>query len=894
MRAPATCWPRPGAEPKLGAIVRQRLATSRQLAERFIRHDPKGNCNRYNPQPNERFPKLVTGRDSIEINAIAAPLDPSDPVILECDGVRYEGEIVNDVWRFVLPPEAGLSERRYRLAFDLAPKMATEWFVVPVLARRRFRPSALAEKDGRIIVKGQDGHLVFSTRADGGFDVHIDPVAPADLPRGSTSEASLATDRGAVTVCLSPFSLTFWSPAKDDAISLSDADITWLVDASGRVVRVDLGFETPARSVFGLGERYNALNQYGQRVDSYVYNQYKDQGLRTYMPMPVFYTDAGYGAHLATDSYAEFDFGATRGGRFEARVEAPVLDLQLFPGTLVEQVSQFIDATGPVVEIPDWALGPWMSSNNWDSDAEVRKQVALTREHAIPATVLVIEAWSDEATFCIFNDATYAENDGSTALRYADYSFPDWGRWPDPKALMDDLHAEGLRVILWQIPVIKHVTSLLHRQKRADETHAIANNYVIRNADGSPYRLPEGWFKDGLLIDFTNPDARRWWFDKRAYLRDELGVDGFKTDGGEAVFGDDLLFADGTSGLEMRNRYPRDYISAYHRFAAETGGITFSRSGYTGAQSFPAHWAGDERSTWDAFKRSLLAGLSGGLSGVLYWGWDFAGFSGPIPSAELYIRGAQMACFCPIMQYHAESKAEFNQDRTPWNIAERTGDTRALSLNAFFANLRMTLMPYLRQESHAAAKARTPLMRAMALDYPDLPEVETLWDQYMFGRDLLVAPVIVEGATTRSVHLPPGRWWHLFEERWCEGGHVDVAAELSGIPVFVRDGATLPLAFMQKVGFGTAMPSGIGDHARDVILVTGRPAAPPEPLAASVRTWRFKDDGTFKLELAAPLARQTTLVFADAPTRLRVNGKQVMPSVLALSARQLTACDLPV
>jgi alpha-glucosidase (family GH31 glycosyl hydrolase) len=462
-----------------------------------------------------------------------------------------------------------------------------------------------------------------------------------------------------------------------------------------------------------------------------------------------------------------------------------------------------------------------MSSNNWDNQAEVERQVALTEKYGIPATVVVIEAWSDEATFYIWNDAAYAEKPGSEAFTYGDFTFPEWGRWPDPKGMVEHLHDHGLKLILWQIPVIKQTAALRHAQKRRDEDHFLANNFGVRHPNGTALRLPEGWFKDSLLMDFTSPEGRDWWFGKRQYLIDDLGVDGFKTDGGEMVWGRDLMFADGTDGLINRNRYPRDYISAYYRFAQQNGGICFSRAGYTGAQTFPAHWAGDERSTWDAFKRSLLAGLSAGMSGVIFWGWDFAGFSGDVPSAELYLRGAQMACFCPIMQYHAESKAELNQDRTPWNIADRSGDLRALTGYAFYANLRMQLLPYLEREAGHCVAHKTPLMRAMLLDHQDDPVAMKLWDQYMFGRGLLVAPVIEEGATSREVYLPAGRWWHLFEQRWYDAGWHTVAAPLEAIPVFLRDGATLPLGFDTEMRLGSTMRSGINEPQFRLDLVAG-------------------------------------------------------------------------
>jgi alpha-glucosidase (family GH31 glycosyl hydrolase) len=596
--------------------------------------------------------------------------------------------------------------------------------------------------------------------------------------------------------------------------------VSSLVGADGRIREISLKLTHPAAGIFGLGERYNALDQAGNCVDQFVYNQYKNQGLRTYIPMPVFYTDRGFGLHVATDSYSWFDFrepGVTLLG-----VEAESVKLDFLSGSVNEQVAQFLSQTGEPENVPLWALGPWMSSNNWDSEAEVRKQVALTEEHGIPATVLVIEAWSDEATFYIWNDATYAEQPGSEAFRYGDFTFPEWGRWPDPKGMVKHLHEQGLKLILWQIPVIKQTAALRHAQKRRDEEHFLAEGFGVRHPDGTALRLPEGWFKDSLLMDFTNREGVDWWFGKRQYLIDELGVDGFKTDGGEMVWGRDLVFADGTDGLLNRNRYPRDYISAYYRFAQQNGGICFSRAGYTGAQTFPAHWAGDERSTWDAFKRSLLAGLSAGMSGVIFWGWDFAGFSGEVPSAELYLRGAQMACFCPIMQYHAESKAELNQDRTPWNIAERSGDPRALTGYAFYANLRMQLMPYLEREAAHCVDHRTPLMRAMLLDHQDDPAAIKLWDQYMLGRNLLVAPVIEEGATAREVYLPKGRWWHLFEQRWYDTGWHRVDAPLEAIPVFLREGATLPLGFDSEMRLGSTMRSGVNEPEYRLDLVAGQ------------------------------------------------------------------------
>jgi alpha-D-xyloside xylohydrolase len=829
-----------GSDPT--GIVTRRLRALGQLAERYIRHVPFGNGNRYEPLLEERFPKLVTSEDDVVVRALASPLTPDEPLELVIGGETIAGAFTGDCWEFTLPRRPSGTSVSYALRFRRHPDEAVGPFHYEVLTR------------------GHGGTLTMAPDATGALRIDF---APGDTPFEPRSIGSVAI-----------------------------ADVSWLRGADGTIREISLTLTHPPCGVFGLGERYNALDQRGQRVDQFVYNQYKDQGLRTYIPMPVVYTDAGFGLYLATDSYSWFDF--TRPGVTRLGLEAESLALHVFSGSVNEQVAQFIATTGEPENVPEWALGPWMSSNNWDSDAEVRKQVALTRAHGIPATVLVIEAWSDEATFYIFNDAQYEPKPGSEAFAYADFTFPEWGRWPDPRGLIEHLHDNGLKLILWQIPVIKHSVALRHTQKRRDEEYFIAQRFGVHHPDGTPLRLPEGWFKDSLLMDFSNPAATQWWFDKRQYLI-ELGVDGFKTDGGEMVWGNDLVFADGTSGLTKRNSYPREYISAYYRFAQQNGGICFSRAGYTGAQTYPAHWAGDERSTWDAFKRSLLAGLSAGMSGIIFWGWDLGGFSGEVPDAELYIRSAQMACFCPIMQYHAESKAEFNQDRTPWNIAERSGDERALTLYGFYANFRMQLMPYLVREAAHCVAARTPLMRAMLLDDQHDPLAAPLWDQYRLGRDLLVAPVIAEGATTREVYLPAGRWWHLLQSRWFEGGRVhSVVAPLAEIPVFVREGALLPLRFSGAPRIGSPAPERRGARAQLVLLFAASPGQRASYEGEGYRVDVTADaDGAVAIDVAGTPGPRCILVLTDPPSSsVTVNGAPALLVTLDLSGTPLSAVVL--
>ncbi len=796
------------SEEGLYVIVSMKLEARGQLESSFILHRPAGNGNRYEPCFEERSPLQPMEGDGIVIQAIAVPLDELNPVVLHWNGEAVTGKILEDGWRFEISPQAANQVCEYYLSFEKHPEVQTEEFCVQIGEKQWLKTldTILTNESDRCYI-GDGIRFIVNLHIYGlEWSIEKEEISWSGFNRyKGTHRDSMRQHTFEITA--DPFSFVFSEYGEERMRSAKEGGVCLhLVD--GEVVGAELALELTDEKIYGLGERYNALNQRSEFVDQFVYNQYKGQGLRTYMPMPILYTTAGYGMRIKTDHYSWVDCGKQSENTLRLGVEADVMEGTVVTGSIQEQVRTINQKNAIAEMVPRWVLGPWMSSNNWDSEAEVRAQVELTKKHGIPATVMVIEAWSDEATFYIFNDAIYEEKKDGGILAYDDFAFPEWGRWPDPKGLVNYLHKNDLKCMLWQIPVIKQITSLQHRQKMMDEAHFIKQGFCVKNADGSPYRIPEGWFKDSLLMDFSNEEAKKWWFAQRQYLIDDLKVDGFKTDGGEFVFGYDLQFADGRTGREMRNAYPNDYVESYYQFAQQNQGITFSRAGYTGAQRFPAHWAGDERSTFGAFRRSLLAGLSAGLSGVIFWGWDLGGFSGDVPTAELFIRSTQMAAFCPIMQYHAESKAELNQDRTPWNIAERSGNDRAISVYRYFANLRMSLLPYIEEESKVAVATGEPLMRPLVLDYEDDPNTHEIWDEYLFGRSLLVAPIVEEGARSRSVYLPKGRWLELFDDRWYEGGQwIDVKVPLERIPVFVKENTVLRLNMPESLILGDPMPS---------------------------------------------------------------------------------------
>ena len=828
-------------------LVSNKLEALGEIGDNAIIHKPYGNYNRYEPQLFERFPKQPKQGEKIIVTAITWPMNKDMEVYLsysvnQQSSLEVLGELrlrdSDSFWNWEIGPFNELDEVQYYIFIKGENQFKSQVFSFDVLKKIEISKLQHIEATDGIIKlygKSKDEKVlppIIITEKSGVLEVKVAGCTKDEdmsIPKIEVIEIeenyTAYWGRNRIEINKKNFNLSFYH--KDRLLfETTDGGISWYEDTLGNICEINCSFKAiESENYYGFGERYNDINQKGNSPDCYVYNQYKEQGIKTYMPVPFFISSQGYGIYIDTKAFLKFDMGRSKIGTHSFTAEAAEITFNIIPGSPKEVISEFTNITGKPVMLPKWAFGPWMSSNNWDSDSEVRKQVELTNKYDIPATVLVIEAWSDEATYYMFNDAIYEENDGSTAVKYCNLKFPEWGRWPDPKGLINHLHDNDLKCILWQIPIMKYMNGLHHLQKDADEEYMIKNGFTAKNADGTPYRMLEGWFKNSILMDYSNPEGKKWWFEKRRYLVEDVKVDGFKTDGGEFVFGNDIEFYDGKTGKEMRNQYPNDYIEAYYKFINETnpeGGITFSRAGFTGAQKFPAHWAGDERSNFNAFRNTIVAGLNSGVSGISFWGWDLGGFSGDIPTAELFIRGTQMATFCPIMQYHAESKAELNQDRTPWNIAERTGDKRALDYYRFYAKLRMNLLPYIYNEALKCSATGIPLMRALFVEYPQEEFCSNIKDQYLFGDSFLVAPIVYEGATGRSIYLPEKKWIGFWDNKVYEGKQtIYMDCGLDKIPVFIKNNSIISVDLTENFNLGHSTSNKVNEYENLCFKVYG-------------------------------------------------------------------------
>lgn len=545
---------------------------------------------------------------------------------------------------------------------------------------------------------------------------------------------------------------------------------------------------------YGMGEKYDSLNQKGKTVVNQVQEKFCFQGEKTYCTTPFFWTNTGFGLYVDTCETTTFSFEEDR-----IIVTLPqAAEVVLFSGTPEEIVQEYMGLFGPAVLPPEWTMGVWVSANRWNSQKDVDILLDNLEKYDFPASVIVLEAWSDEATFYIWNGAKYTPVLGNDNLKYDDFNFSD-SPWPNPRKMIEDVHDAGLKLLLWQVPVYKKqgADEVLNDQNEQDRADAAVRKLCVMAEDGTPYTIPEGnWFAGSMVPDFKNPETVKSWFSKRQYLLD-MGVDGFKTDGGEFIYRQDVRFADGSTGREGINRYCRDYTESYRNFVGNTGAI-FSRAGFAGQHTVPCHWAGDQQSKNCELASVLKAGLSAGASGMIFWGFDLAGFAGPLPSLDLYRRATQMACFCPIMQWHSEPDggqfrelmpgAEGNNERSPWNMAESYAAPGFMEEMRYWHKLHEALRPYLWKTAQDCVRDSKPFMRPLVYEWPEDPMAVNCQDEYLLGEDLLVAPLLEENAVSRMVYLPKGVWYDFFDKMEYAGGQVITAGKDGKLPVFTRNG----------------------------------------------------------------------------------------------------------
>lgn len=498
--------------------------------------------------------------------------------------------------------------------------------------------------------------------------------------------------------------------------------------------------------IFGCGETYTNFNKVGDQINLFTSDPLGVQNRKIYKPIPFFLSNRGYGMFVHTSAPATCDFGASFHALNHIFVGDEDLDLFVFLGSPREVLDAYTDLTGKPAMPPLWSFGLWMSRITYFSEEEVRETARQLRANRIPCDVIHL-------------DTGWFENDWQ-----CDYRFST-SRFDDPQKMIQDLKDMGLHVSLWQLPYFVPQNTLF------DEI--LEQGLYVKDAKGG---LP---YEDAIL-DFSNPQTVSWYQEKIGALL-KMGVGAIKADFGEAAPYDGL-YASGKTGFYEHNLYPLRYNQAAAEITEEVTGdtIIWARSAWAGSQRYPVHWGGDNANTDEGMAASLRGGLSFGLSGFAFWSHDIGGFAGR-PPTEVYRR------WTPFGMLTSHSRCHGAPPKEPWYYGEEFMDEFRRAVE-----LKYRLMPYVYAQAKDCTERGLPMIRALFIDYPEDPGAWLIDNEYLFGSDLLVAPLFEAETDRRQVYVPTGRWIdYQTHEVYGNGWHEIRAGEIP-IVLLVREGAALP------------------------------------------------------------------------------------------------------
>lgn len=511
-------------------------------------------------------------------------------------------------------------------------------------------------------------------------------------------------------------------------------------------------------TVYGLGERFTAFVKNGQSVD--IWNQ--DGGTaseQAYKNVPFYVTNRGYGVFVNHPELVSFEVGSEKVSKTQFSVPGERLEYFLVGGdSLKEVLHDYTSLTGKPALPPAWSFGLWLTTSfttNYD-EATVTSFVDGMAERGLPLAVFHFDCfWMKEYEWCNF----------------------EWDErvFPDPEGMLKRLKAKGLHICVWINPYIAQKSPLF------DE--GMERGYLVKRPDGSVWQW-DMWQYGMGLVDFTNPEATRWYQEKLEALLD-MGVDSFKTDFGERI-PTDVVWHDGSDPEQMHNYYAHLYNKAVFELLERKRGkgeaAVFARSATAGGQQFPVHWGGDCEATYESMAESLRGGLSLGLSGFGYWSHDIGGFEQSSPP-DLYKRWVQFGLLSSHSRLHGSTSY-----RVPWIY-----DEEAVDVLRHFTKLKLRLMPYLFGQSVAYSTLGMPLMRAMVMEFGGDPTCDYLDRQYMLGDSLLVAPIFNPEGEARY-YLPQGTWTHFLSGEQVQGGvWRKEKYDYFSLPLFVKENSLIPV-----------------------------------------------------------------------------------------------------
>ena len=568
-----------------------------------------------------------------------------------------------------------------------------------------------------------------------------------------------SSDYGTIQINKNPWRIVLKDKAGrilSQTAALSDADSTqvkytpfcFVKRGSDNARRINPVFTLTAdEMIFGCGESATGLNKAGQKVNLFVTDPQGPETDQMYKPIPFFMSNRGYGMFMHTSAPVTCDFGATYIGLNKMFMGDENLDLFVFFGEPKDILDEYTDLVGKPGMPPLWSFGTWMSRITYFSEKEGYDVAANIRKNKYPCDVIHFDTgWFDVDWQC-------------------DYKFSE-NRFQNPQQMLKDLRSQGFHVCLWQLPYFT--------PKNRYFSELIEKDMYVKNGNGElPY--------EDVVLDFSNPETVKWYQDKLAGLLN-IGVSAIKVDFGEAAPLNGI-YASGKSGWYEHNLYPVRYDMAVSEITKKlhNENIMWARAAWAGSQRYPLHWGGDAATTNTGLLGTLRAGLSFGLSGFSFWSHDMGGFVKSTPD-DLYCRWIPFGFLTSHTRAHGAPPTE------PWLYdSKRVQDVFRKS-----AEMKYRLMPYVYAQAKECTEKGLPMLRALFVEFPDDPGAWKVDDEYLFGSQILVAPLLESGITGRTVYLPEGKWIDYQTEKVYEGGWHRIEAGSLPIIMLVRDGSVLP------------------------------------------------------------------------------------------------------
>jgi alpha-D-xyloside xylohydrolase len=562
-----------------------------------------------------------------------------------------------------------------------------------------------------------------------------------------------------------------FSPPRYDALPLGFCSACRCATATISPERATISFRCePDECFVGTGERFRKMDLSGQTFQ--LKNQ-DGQGVnnrRCYKNIPLYLSSRMYGCFYHTSDYCKLSLADHSSRSVQFLNNQATIDVFLIGGQTPEEILRgYRMLTGFPPMLPLWSFGIWMSRMTYFSADEVEEICDRLRSEHYPCDVIHLDTgWFRTDWLC-------------------EWKFnPE--RFPDPQAFIERLAQKGFKISLWQLPYIAAGAEQI--------TVAKANHYISQpcsvlggvTANETSESSNFSTLDYAGTIDFTYDRATDWYKNKLLKPLLEMGVKCIKTDFGENIHMDHKYH--GMAPERLNNIYGLLYQKAAYEVTKEvTGdGIVWARAGWAGCQRYPLHWGGDSESSWAGMAGSLKGGLHFGLSGFAFWSHDVPGFhstpdfmNSPLDE-NVYVRWTQFGVFSSHMRYHGSFKRE------PWHYPNIAPIVKR------WWKLRYALLPYIIGQAEQCTKTGWPMLRALLMHHPHDKQVWHIDDEYYFGSEFLVCPVM-NSENRRDIYLPEGLWVNFFTGERLEGSrwYYDVEVPLDEMPVFVRPGANIPL-----------------------------------------------------------------------------------------------------